>query len=302
MSPSPPIGPIIFGEVLFDVFPDRSRVLGGAPFNVAWHLQAFGCHPLFISCVGCDAPGDEILARMRTWGMRTDGISRAPHRPTGTVTVALHDGQPTFTINPDQAYDELALPPFDLASSPLLYCGSLCLRTAHARAQFSLLCQRTHAPLFVDINLRHPWWQPALVAHLLSQAAWFKCNAQELHEIASAFNISAPTDDLLAAALLSRFPLRALIVTYGEHGAVWYDPNGTRLSHAPPPVSPFIDTVGAGDAFSAVVIYGLLKQLTPDSILARAVAFAAQICSIRGAVPTSRTFYLNFLSNSPDAC
>jgi sugar/nucleoside kinase (ribokinase family) len=57
--------PCIFGEVLFDHFPDGKRVLGGAPFNVAWHLQAFGEAPRFISRVGDDAEGDEIRTAMR---------------------------------------------------------------------------------------------------------------------------------------------------------------------------------------------------------------------------------------------
>ena len=66
--------PIIFGEVLFDCFPDGSRVLGGAPFNVAWHLQAFGAEPLFVSRVGNDPMGRKIRDAMLQWGMDTSGL------------------------------------------------------------------------------------------------------------------------------------------------------------------------------------------------------------------------------------
>lgn len=290
IGPIAPIGPIIFGEVLFDVFPDGTRVLGGAPFNVAWHLHAFGCQPLFISRVGADNAGDEILARMTAWGMRTDGISRSPSRPTGSVTVALSHGQPTFSINADQAYDELTLPHFNLSPAPLLYCGALCLRTHHARAEFSTLCDITRAPVFVDINLRPPWWNRDILRFVLDRATWFKCNNDELHEIASVLSLSSSENDTVRQ-LFSQFNLRALIVTHGAQGAVWYDADGSHFSQSPPPIASVVDTVGAGDAFSAVVIHGLLAALAPADILTRAVAFAARICTIHGAVASDLSFY-----------
>jgi len=290
IRPIRPIGPIIFGEVLFDVFPDGSRVLGGAPFNVAWHLHAFGCHPLFISCVGADHAGDEILARMAAWGMRTDGISRSPSRPTGSVSVSFINGQPSFSIKPDQAYDELSIPPLDLTNAPLLYCGSLCLRSPHARSHFSLLADSSRAPLFVDVNLRPPFYNSDILRFLLGRAAWFKCNVDELHSIASALSLPS-ADDLAARALIAHFNLRALILTLGAHGAVWYDSGGARFAQSPPPLSLLADTVGAGDAFSAVVLHGLLSHLTPANILSQAVAFAARICTIQGAIPSSPAFY-----------
>ncbi len=79
----------IFGEVLFDHFPDGKRVLGGAPFNVAWHLQAFGLAPRFISRVGADAEGESVLTAMREWGMDTQAVQIDAHRPTGRVSVQI---------------------------------------------------------------------------------------------------------------------------------------------------------------------------------------------------------------------
>ena len=89
---------IIFGEVLFDCFPDGQKILGGAPFNVAWHLQAFKASPLFISRVGNDVEGDQIFRSMRQWGMITDGLQRDPEHPTGQVTVNFVDGEPEYDI------------------------------------------------------------------------------------------------------------------------------------------------------------------------------------------------------------
>ena len=99
--------PIVVGEVLFDEMPDGVRVLGGAPFNVAWHLAAFGLRPLMISRVGADDAGDEVLAAMESWGMDTSGVQRDPVHPTGKVRVELDAGEPTFEILPGQAYDHV---------------------------------------------------------------------------------------------------------------------------------------------------------------------------------------------------
>ena len=85
----------IFGEVLFDRFPDGSSVLGGAPFNVAWHLQAFGQRPLFISRIGRDRLGDTIRSAMQSWQMDVLGLQQDEIYPTGTVQVAIEQGEPS---------------------------------------------------------------------------------------------------------------------------------------------------------------------------------------------------------------
>src|SRR5574343_1279323 len=109
MMNSPIQSPLIFGEVLFDHFPDGSRVLGGAPFNVAWHLQAFGLAPCFISRVGHDAEGQEIADLMAGWGMRRDWLQSDAHHATGSVQVSIDDGEPAYEIVKDSAYEFIDL-------------------------------------------------------------------------------------------------------------------------------------------------------------------------------------------------
>lgn len=77
--------PAIFGEVLFDYFPDGQRILGGAPFNVAWHLQAFKQRPKFISRIGADQSGCEVSKAMDSWGMDRTSLQIDPVHPTGKV-------------------------------------------------------------------------------------------------------------------------------------------------------------------------------------------------------------------------
>ena len=154
--------PLIFGEVLFDVMPDGSRVLGGAPFNVAWHLEAFGLRPLMITRVGDDDPGDEVLAAMETWDMDVSGVQRDDSHPTGRVQVDLEDGEPTFHILPDQAYDyidgSLAVGSSAGTTFFLLYHGSLVSRGEVSSSALDDLENASGTPVFVDVNLRNPWW------------------------------------------------------------------------------------------------------------------------------------------------
>ena len=97
----------IFGEVLFDHFPNGKRVLGGAPFNVAWHLQAFGQTPCFISRIGDDPEGQAVFAAMRDWGMDTDGVQIDPTKATGRVSVRFDGGEPVYEIVEHCAYDAI---------------------------------------------------------------------------------------------------------------------------------------------------------------------------------------------------
>ena len=145
------------GEVLFDSFSDGTEVLGGAPFNVAWHLQAFGQNPLFISRVGNDPLGHKIRTAMEKWGMTTVGLQVDSNHPTGTANVHLRNNEPTFEIVEDRAYDYInadALP--SVTACSLLYHGSLVLRNTESRTTLNRLKQTLNSGIFVDVNLRPP--------------------------------------------------------------------------------------------------------------------------------------------------
>ena len=179
--------PLIFGEVLFDNFPDGASVLGGAPFNVAWHLQGFGCHPLLISSVGKDALGEKVLSTMNSWGMDVSAVQVDEKHPTGSVQIDLVEGQPSFRILPDQAYDYIAPDVVDHILSSvqpaLLYHGSLAVRNNISRDTLASLQENLNVPVFVDINLRPPWWDKLLLEQILKEASWAKLNEDELLEM-----------------------------------------------------------------------------------------------------------------------
>lgn len=280
--------PVIFGEVLFDIFPGGVKHLGGAPFNVAWHLQAFGDQPLFISSVGADEKGDEILRAMQQWGMNVAGVQRSQQFATGCVNVSFNDGEPAYDIAINSAYDNIApehLP--DLSQATLLYHGSLALRNEVSRNTLDRLLARQPLPLFLDVNLRTPWYQKEDVRAWLQRARWVKLNQHELVELAPAGSHFQQQLE----ALQQQFDIELLVVTLGERGAIARNRDGRQWQVTPAASTTVVDTVGAGDAFTARLIHGLLHQEETGATLQAAQAFAGRIVAMSGAVPTTRDFY-----------
>ncbi len=284
----------IFGEVLFDHFPDGSRVLGGAPFNVAWHTQAFGLAPRFISRIGDDKPGHEIAALMDTWGMSRAALQTDAQHPTGSVKVLIEDGEPHYEIVPDSAFDFIAA---DLiAEKPtqgILYHGSLALRNPVSRAALQTVKARHQGKTFVDVNLRPPWWDKKTVSALLHGADWVKLNEAELAQLGGSKLDGSKSADLKTAmqAFCGQFGLDTLVVTCGAKGAVACDKNQQFAVVKPAAITAVVDTVGAGDAFASVLLLGFSKRWPLATTLERAQAFASAMVGRRGATVADAGFY-----------
>jgi fructokinase len=285
--------PLIFGEVLFDCFPDGRQTLGGAPFNVAWNLQAFGMSPLFISRVGEDDLGRRILEKMQAWDMNLSSLQVDSSFPTGRVSIELRGGEPRFTILPDRAYDHISAPAVTVqASPPFLYHGSLAVRNNVSRETLSLLKSDYRCPIFVDVNLREPWWEHDTVLSFLEDAAWLKLNEDEMHTLFPEGEDMEQT----CSMLLDRFPMDAVFVTRGSRGASAWTRDGRSASIAPLENVAVVDTVGAGDAFSSVLLLGLTKKWPLSTTLERAQDFASAVVGQRGAVTEDMAFYEPFIS------
>jgi fructokinase len=283
--------PLVFGEVLFDIFPDGSRVPGGAPFNVAWHLQAFGCAPLFVSRIGDDELGKQVLAVMQDWGMQTSGLQLDTVHPTGEVRVSIEHGEPSYDIVTGQAYDYIdsAFLP-DTESASLAYHGTLALRNPPSAQALDKLLVDPHPPVFLDINLRPPWWSKATAERILGRANWLKLNQHELAALLGS-NVDAQAG---AAALIRKYKLSLVIITQGEKGACAYSDSGEIFSVKPERVHQVVDTVGAGDAFTSVCLLGLMQAWDMQKILHRAQQFASAVVGVRGATIMDRSFYQPF--------
>ena len=285
--------PLIFGEILYDQFTD-SQVLGGAPFNVAWHLQGLGLRPKIVSRIGKDVLGDQILQEIHAWQLDDSYIQRDEKHATGTVKITLDHGQPTFNITEDVAYDHIS--PENILSSilknppSLVYHGSLAIRQPTSRNTLLELREKLGCPVFVDINMRAPWWDSTMIDEILPGTNWLKLNEQELQIITDHKTNEESELSVSAQKLLKKYQLDAIIVTLGERGAFIVDASDYYHSE-PVQVTNLVDAVGAGDGFSAVSIAGLLQGWEYPLILNRATAFAAQICQQRGAINTDKEFY-----------
>jgi fructokinase len=284
----------VFGEVLFDCFPAGEQILGGAPFNVAWHLQAFGDHPLFISRVGNDDHGKMILQEMRNWGMNTEAVLVDAEHPTGRVEVTINDGEPSYDIIADSAYDFISADTsLATATGGILYHGTLGLRSKTARNSFVEITRNESLRIFLDVNLRAPWWQRDEVLGCLKNATWAKMNEEELRLLVE------PATDIrqLMAELQATCGLEQVIVTRGGKDTLIRTATGEFHSLLPQKVARLVDTVGAGDAFSAVYIHGLLAGWPAAETLRRAQRFAGKVISLRGATTSNPLFYEEFISS-----
>ena len=287
--------PLIIGEVLFDEFPDGQSVLGGAPFNVAWNLQGLGEKPLFVSAVGNDQLGKLVRERMDSWELRTEGLQVEDGLPTGRVKVSENENGPAYEIMDRQAYDHigrLATTEIDSTEISLIYHGSLAWRNQKTRETIVAYRREFNCPVFVDLNIREPWFDQSWLPELLKNVNWLKLNTDELAKVSG---LSAANGSSIRTALdllKERYGCGNFFVTDGENGAYGLNESGQFDFVATPKVNKVVDTVGAGDAFSAAAIRGLLNDKPQKLILQQAVEFAARICRIRGATISNAETYL----------
>lgn len=288
---------LVIGEILIDIFPDYQRI-GGAPFNFAFHLKKLGFPVRLISRVGDDRLGDEILSMADANGLDATDIQIDSGHPTGTVRVTL-DGQgvPRFNICQDVAYDYLDLSPeivSDTKDAEMIYFGSLLQRTAQGHQEvcnfFDQTCKK--AKRFCDINLRPPHVSRYILDLSLLHANLLKLNEEEADEIRQEYGGPVGRQDLLSW-LIKNFDLDGVVMTCGEQGSVAVWPGGL-VRHSAAKTVAVVDTVGAGDGFSAILAAGILRGLSWDTIVDVASRFAGDICGIPGAVPQDDAFYDTF--------
>jgi len=286
---------LVVGEILFDIIP-KSKRLGGAPFNFAYHLKHFGFPVRFISRIGIDDNGRKILDRIKEAGFYPDDIQLDDAHPTGIVRVQLNGhGVPTFNIIPYVAYDYIEYLPHPhsklLDSSILLYFGTLVQRTDHGFKQIQRFLHRRQPDCisFYDINLRPSCYSTGVIQASLHNADILKLNMDELRECRNITGIDQDSPYFIRY-MMSEYLLNIVAVTKGDDGSELYTKGGCSVA-ASAPVRSLVDTVGAGDAYAAILAAGLLKKWAPQKTLSMAAAFASRICTIKGAIPESSDFY-----------
>lgn len=285
---------LIFGEVLFDDFGEQNKVLGGASFNVAWHLKGLDFNLLFVSKVGIDKEGNTVLEHMQNWGMNILGVQKDPDHPTGIVQVKISDNEPSFEILANQAYDfvddEKIKQLLSTQKIDIVYHGTLAIRNQQSRKALDQIISSTQAKVFLDVNLRDPWWKEDLLIKSIARCNFLKCNIAELKVISKIVRVSGSPEEI-AQQLHKKYDLEMAIITLGADGAFIVDRLGNVIRQQSKPVTNLIDTVGAGDGFSVVTLIGIILDWPYKLLLRHATDFASQICRIRGATIANKRFY-----------
>lgn len=281
----------VLGEALVDEFHD-GQVAGGAPFNVARSLAALGVPALFVSRIGADDyNGRLVMQSAQRYGLALHGLQRDAARATGRVSVNERPGGGhDFVIHPDAAWDHLdaAATRAALAEARpgLLYFGSLAQRHPVSRATVRATAKGFAGPRLLDLNLRPGTDTAELAAESLMLADWVKVNDEELARLAGWFGHAAEGEAAQAAALMDRFALQRLVLTRGAEGWRLYGQGGVVLAEGAGQAQPqLVDTVGAGDAFTALLLAGLALGRDLPATLALANRYAAFICGLRGPLP-----------------
>ncbi|MEL7448342.1 MAG: carbohydrate kinase [Pseudomonadota bacterium] len=277
---------LCFGEVLWDCLPD-GEYPGGAPMNVAYHLTKLGCTAWLFSSVGDDPRGAALLRVLQDWRVRCDHVTVDSEKPTGTVDVTLVNGSPSYEIVEDVAWDRIAVPD-QLAAARVdadaVVYGSLAMRGEQNRESLARLLAEVPSALKVfDVNLRPPFDDHEVIWQLARKANLIKLNDEEVEVLLGGGFASG---DLVEGAreVARRARCDRVCVTAGADGAGlldhgrWHWVAGEEVAVG--------DTVGAGDAFLAALVAGLLQMPEiPEKILERASRLAGFVASKKGATP-----------------
>lgn len=279
---------LCFGEILWDFLP-QGLFPGGAPFNVAYHLHRQGADVKVVSAVGRDLLGNELLRRLNTWGLSTDGIAQHADLPTGFVRATVSPGgDASYEIVTDVAWDriEAAAPVLTTAAHAdgFIY-GSLAQRSPANRAALNQLFASLPAEAWriFDINLRPPHDDLALVRELARHATLLKLNAAEAARLAANAAETPGREEADARTLAAQTGCGFICITAGARGAGllrdgrWHWEPGRPVQVA--------DTVGAGDAFLATLTNQLLASQSSAACLARACRVGEWVATQPGATP-----------------
>jgi len=276
---------VCFGEVLWDVFPDKARI-GGAPLNVASRLSATGIETEIISRIGTDQKGKEILAYLKSNNVGTENIETDATYPTGMVNVTLSSsGSATYEIAYPSAWDKIEISGSSLnavSKADVFIFGSLVCRDEISRNTLFDLLGSANYKVF-DINLRPPHYQKEPLRQLMQKADFIKFNDEELFEIAAMLGSSFNSLEQNLLFISEKTNTKSICVTKGSHGAVLlskgklYYNRGYKIKVK--------DTVGAGDSFLASLIAKLLTKENPQNALDYACAVGALVAASEGANP-----------------
>jgi len=278
------------GELLWDILPSGEQ-LGGAPANFAYMSTMLGDRGIVVSRVGSDAPGRKALDRFSEAGLTAAHVQLDEQRPTGTVEVQLGEqGKPSFVITENVAWDFIEWSPDlqELADKADAVCfGSLAQRSPQSRATIQRFVEATRrdALTFFDVNLRAPFYSAEVLTASLKLARVVKLNDEEVGLVMTLCGLSGGDEMDCARRLLRAYDLEMVCVTRGERGSLLLT-DAETFEH-PGFSTHVVDTVGAGDAFSAAVTHHHLRGASLERMSDAANRLGAWVAAQSGAMPAA---------------
>lgn len=276
------------GELLWDRLPSGD-LPGGAPANVAYHARMVGLDARVATRVGCDTLGDRLIDFLARKGLKNHLVQRDPIHGTGTVDVTLDNGHASYVFKPDSAWDFLELTDTYRAAfcrARAIVFGTLAQREPTSRQTIQQLLQSASPECLVtyDINLRPPFISREVLESSLALARIVKMNDDEALSLGEWFSVEIATLEDAARFVWDHSPAEWVCITRGANGANLFARDGSTWS-VPGIATNVVDTVGAGDAFTASLVAGRLKNWSPEASLNFANRLGSLVASRAGAMP-----------------
>jgi fructokinase len=278
---------LAFGEILFDII-EGKNYLGGAPLNYAAHLAKCSAEAYIYSRVGADDLGKQALSQVKEVGVNTQFVQSDNQHPTGTVEVVLENGHPDYTIFENVAWDYISLSEEQkaaLTDFDVLYFGTLSQRHAQSKnTLWQLLNVNKYKHVFYDVNLRKGFYSKEILHTSLQMCTILKLNDDEVGVLAELFYSQALEIEAFAQKVSADYSINTIIITAGDKGCYIYE--GQQLHFVKGYSVEVVDTVGAGDAFSAAFTYHYFHTNDPLHAADVANRLGAFVASSRGPIPT----------------
>ncbi len=281
---------LVFGEILWDII-EGEHHLGGAPLNFAAHVKQCGQTSCIVSCLGKDKLGDEAFRLVKGLKVDVSMIQRADIR-TGFVPVTLNDGQPDYVITRDVAYDYIEAGQLDhaeISNFDFFYFGSLIQRNKVSHeALYSILDRHQFEEIFYDVNLRKDSYDQDIIEQSLGHTTILKVNDEEVGVLSRMLFDEKQGFEVFCQSISKQYDkVKTIIITAGGEGCYVY--NNGKLTRIPTDKITVVDTVGAGDSFSAA--FACVHYKTGDPIKAATIAnkVGGFVASSRGPIPSYTT-------------
>lgn len=281
-----------FGEILFDVYPDK-KTLGGAPFNFIYHIKKLTGSGNFISRIGDDELGKNILSLVSSSGIETKYIQIDKNYPTGAANANLDkDKIPHWQIELNRAYDFIEYNS-DISrlieeKSDCLYFGTLAQRNEKSRKTIQTLFGKK-IKYFCDLNIRQDFYSKKIIESSLTASDAVKLNLEELDLVNDLLIKGKSGIEETARQIMNKYKIELLCVTQGSEGASLFKEKDSDYCKIG--IGNIVDTVGAGDAYAAVLCLGYLNGWKISRINKLASEFAGKIVTFPGAIPKDDSIY-----------